>query len=82
MAVTRILFASAHGYVDPSSGAAQATRDFLRFLVGRGVDGPHAHVGPAVVDLLQQGLDLFLFVRRRGLTRGDGRSEGDEQGGA
>jgi len=34
----RILFASTHGYVDPSSGAALATRDILELLAARGAD--------------------------------------------
>lgn len=34
----RILFASVHGYIDPSSGAATATRDLLELLVERGHD--------------------------------------------
>lgn len=34
----RILFASCHGYIDPSSGAALATRDLLELLVARGHD--------------------------------------------
>ncbi|MDR3639521.1 MAG: glycosyl transferase family 1, partial [Isosphaeraceae bacterium] len=38
MSLKRLLFASVHGYVDPSSGAALATRDILELLAGRGVD--------------------------------------------
>src|SRR5262245_12690033 len=34
----RLLFASIHGYLDPSSGAALATRELLEMLVARGVD--------------------------------------------
>jgi glycosyltransferase involved in cell wall biosynthesis len=34
----RLLFASVHGYLDPSSGAALATRDILELLTRRGVD--------------------------------------------
>lgn len=34
----RILFASTHGYIDPSSGAALTTRDFLELLAARGHD--------------------------------------------
>src|SRR4051794_37157852 len=34
----RILFASTHGYLDPSSGAALATREILELLVARGAD--------------------------------------------
>jgi len=32
------LFASCHGYLDPSSGAALATRDLLELLTSRSVD--------------------------------------------
>lgn len=38
MKLKRLLFASVHGYLDPSSGAALATRDVLELLAGRGVD--------------------------------------------
>ncbi len=38
MKLERILFASVHGYLDPSSGAALASRDLLELLAGRGVD--------------------------------------------
>lgn len=38
MRLERLLFASPHGYVDPSSGAALATRDVLELLARRGVD--------------------------------------------
>jgi glycosyltransferase involved in cell wall biosynthesis len=34
----RVLFASTHGYIDPSSGAALTTRDFLELLAARGHD--------------------------------------------
>jgi hypothetical protein len=34
----RLLFASIHSYVDPSSGAALATREMLELLAGRGMD--------------------------------------------
>ena len=34
----RLLFASCHGYVDPSSGASQTTRDLLELLAARGHD--------------------------------------------
>jgi len=37
MGLERLLFASCHGYVDPSSGAATATRDLLELLAARGV---------------------------------------------
>ena len=38
MSLERLLFASIHGYLDPSSGAALATRDLLELLAARGVD--------------------------------------------
>src|SRR5437867_454337 len=34
----RLLFASIHSYLDPSSGAALATRDLLELLAARGWD--------------------------------------------
>jgi hypothetical protein len=34
----RLLFASIHSYLDPSSGAALATRELLELLVARGWD--------------------------------------------
>jgi hypothetical protein len=34
----RLLFASIHSYLDPSSGAALATRELLELLAGRGWD--------------------------------------------
>jgi hypothetical protein len=34
----RLLFASTHGYLDPSSGAALATREILELLAARGAD--------------------------------------------
>jgi hypothetical protein len=38
MSLKRLLFASCHGYVDPSNGAATATRDLMELLAARGVD--------------------------------------------
>lgn len=38
MGVTRVLVASIHGYVDPSSGAAWSTRERMELLAARGVD--------------------------------------------
>lgn len=38
MTLERLLFASCHGYVDPSNGAATATRDLMELLASRGVD--------------------------------------------
>jgi len=34
----RLLFASIHCYLDPSSGAALCTRELLELLAGRGMD--------------------------------------------
>ena len=38
MGLERLLFASCHGYIDPSNGAATATRDLLELLATHGVD--------------------------------------------
>jgi glycosyltransferase involved in cell wall biosynthesis len=38
MRLKRLLFASCHGYLDPSSGAALCTRDMLELLCARGID--------------------------------------------
>ncbi len=38
MSAKRLLFASIHSYLDPSSGAALATRDLLELLAARGWD--------------------------------------------
>ncbi len=38
MAATRLLFASIHSYLDPSSGAAMASREVLELLAARGWD--------------------------------------------
>jgi hypothetical protein len=38
MSRPRLLFASIHAYLDPSSGAALATRERLELLAGRGWD--------------------------------------------
>jgi hypothetical protein len=38
MNLQRLLFASCHCYLDPSSGAALATRDVLELLATRGID--------------------------------------------
>ena len=38
MSTNRLLFASIHSYLDPSSGAALATRELLELLAARGWD--------------------------------------------
>ena len=38
MKLERLLFASIHGYLDPSNGASTASRDLLELLSARGVD--------------------------------------------
>lgn len=38
MPLKRLLFASVHSYIDPSSGAALAMRDLLELLAARGID--------------------------------------------
>ncbi|HLH28617.1 MAG TPA: glycosyltransferase [Acidimicrobiales bacterium] len=59
MSVSRLLFASVHGYVDPSSGAATATRDLLGLLAARGTDGRVLSTG--VLDYHREaGLDAIL----------------------
>jgi glycosyltransferase involved in cell wall biosynthesis len=47
----RILFASVHSYIDPSSGAALATRDLLEPLAARGADC--RAIGTGVLDYEQ-----------------------------
>jgi glycosyltransferase involved in cell wall biosynthesis len=56
----RVLFCSYHGYLDPSSGAALATRDLLELLAARGwacgvLSGPRLDLASAesLEDLLQ-----------------------------
>ena len=39
MRLSRVAFISCHGYLDPSSGAARATRELLELLAARGADG-------------------------------------------
>jgi len=46
----RLLFCSYHSYLDPSSGAAQSTRDLLEMLAGHGwkcavLSGPEIDLG-------------------------------------
>jgi hypothetical protein len=38
MEAQRLLFASIHSYLDPSSGAAMASREVLELLTARGWD--------------------------------------------
>ncbi|WP_165073863.1 glycosyltransferase [Paludisphaera rhizosphaerae] len=38
MGIDRVLFASVHGYVDPSSGAAVSTRELMELLAAGGID--------------------------------------------
>jgi glycosyltransferase involved in cell wall biosynthesis len=77
MRLERLLFASCHGYVDPSNGAATATRDLLELLSTRGVDcrvlstgvldfHEETRLGP-VLDTL--GVDVH--ESRAALARGD-----------
>jgi len=61
MRLERLLFASVHSYVDPSSGAALATRDLLELLTSRGVDCRVLTAG--VLDYEQETpLEEVLFV--------------------
>ena len=66
----RVLFCSYHGYSDPSSGAAQATRALFELLTERGwacgvLSGPDLDFerGRPVPDVLA-GLDLAPAVER------------------
>jgi len=75
--LSRLLFASVHGYVDPSSGAALATRDVLELLAARGVDCRALSTG--VLDFqdetaLESVLDpLGVPYERVGALAGDGK---------
>ena len=62
MGLKRLLFASCHGYVDPSNGASTATRDLLELLAAHGVDcrvlstgvldfGQETPLGPILAEL-------------------------------
>ncbi len=57
---SRLLFASTHSYLDPSSGAALATRELLELLAGRGWDWRRA---------------AGLFSCAGPLMRGSGRAD-------
>jgi glycosyltransferase involved in cell wall biosynthesis len=64
MTVERILFASTHGVLDPSSGAALATRDLLDLLGERGVacravtSGVLDYEAPTPAEAVLGGLDV------------------------
>ena len=74
----RVLFASTHGYLDPSSGAALATRDLLELLAGRGHDcralatGVLDYEGETRLDEVLDGLGLD--PRRVAAGLGNGHS--------
>jgi hypothetical protein len=74
----RLLFASIHSYLDPSSGAALATREVLELLAQRGMDCRVLCAG--VLDYerersLEEVLaTLGLPARRFGAELGGGRS--------
>jgi glycosyltransferase involved in cell wall biosynthesis len=77
MRLERLLFASCHGYIDPSNGAATATRDLLELLAARGVDCRVLSTG--VLDYHQETplaplletLDVEVRDVRAGLSAGD-----------
>jgi hypothetical protein len=71
----RLLFASTHGYLDPSSGAALATREILELMAARGADCRVLSTG--VLDYEQEtSLDevvkaLELSAQRRHVVLGE-----------
>jgi glycosyltransferase involved in cell wall biosynthesis len=76
----RLLFASVHGYLDPSSGAALATRDLLELLSERGTDCRALSTG--ILDYeretpLESVLDPMAmpFARTRAALSGGGDAE-------
>lgn len=52
MTLQRLLFASCHGYIDPSSGAALSTRDLMELFASRGIDARVLSTG--VLDFAQE----------------------------
>ena len=76
----RLLFASVHGYVDPSSGAALATRDLLELLAERGVDCRALSTGVLDFDRetpLESVLDPLGVPYQRARARLGGGDEAD-----
>ena len=78
MKTGRLLFASIHGYLDPSSGAALATRELLELLAARGWDCRALSCGildyqrETSVDELLRVLELDGSARRLNATLGRG----------
>jgi hypothetical protein len=69
MRLCRVAFISCHGYLDPSSGAARATRELLELLAARGADCRALTTG--VLDFraehaLERGLGAARVPVRRG----------------
>jgi glycosyltransferase involved in cell wall biosynthesis len=76
MSRPRLLFASIHGYLDPSSGAALATREILELLAVRGWDCRALTCGvldferETSVDALLASLELDGSARKMGAALG------------
>ncbi|MFI5460632.1 MAG: glycosyltransferase [Isosphaerales bacterium] len=72
MSPDRLLFASVHSFLDPSSGAALATRDLLELLAARGVDCRVLCTG--VLDYEQEStLEEVLTLMGSPFRRGEAR---------
>src|SRR4051812_13635175 len=78
MSRPRLLFASIHGYLDPSGGAAICTLEMLELLAGRGWDcrsltcGVFDYQEETTVDALLDNLKLDGSARKMGATLGPG----------
>ncbi len=76
MSRPRLLFASIHAYLDPSSGAALATRELLELLAGRGWDCRALTCGlldferETSVNAMLVGLELDRSARKMGAALG------------
>jgi hypothetical protein len=69
---SRLLFASIHSYLDPSSGAALATRDLLELRAARGWNGRAGSCG--VLDYGEETpLDESFWPRWSGRAAGSQR---------
>ncbi len=78
MKLRRLLFASVHGYADPSSGAAWSTRDLLELLAARGVECRAVTTG--VLDYERE-TPLEPVLAALGAPPGSGDVRGFELGG-
>jgi glycosyltransferase involved in cell wall biosynthesis len=76
MPTKRLLFASIHGYLDPSSGAALATRELLELLAARGWDcrvltcGVLDYQRETTLDEVLAAMDLPARCSQAALARG------------